>query len=113
MITLANGLPSQLDLSLSRQVSLEHQILCRMSQSMAIMEYINDVRPEAALLPKDPKSRAKVCPYSLLWQNVVTKHYSAFCQLLLPIKMSDDFLTKKTGIKALNAFYLVCVAHCK
>jgi len=27
---------------------------------MAIMEYINDVRPEASLLPKDPKSRAKV-----------------------------------------------------
>ncbi len=65
MITLTNGLASQLVLSLSRQVSLEHQILCRMSQSMAIMEYINDVRPEAALLPKDPKSRAKVCPNSL------------------------------------------------
>jgi hypothetical protein len=32
----------------------------RICQSMAIMEYINDVRPEACLLPKDPKSRAKV-----------------------------------------------------
>jgi glutathione S-transferase len=27
---------------------------------MAIMEYINDLKPDANLLPKDPKSRAKV-----------------------------------------------------
>eukprot|EP00088_Acartia_fossae_P000350 TRINITY_DN10139_c0_g1_i2.p1 TRINITY_DN10139_c0_g1~~TRINITY_DN10139_c0_g1_i2.p1 ORF type:complete len:216 (-),score=51.24 TRINITY_DN10139_c0_g1_i2:186-833(-) len=32
----------------------------RITQSMAIMEYINEIKPSANLLPKDPATRAKV-----------------------------------------------------
>jgi glutathione S-transferase len=46
----------------------------RISQSMAIMEYINDIKPEANLLPKDPKSRAKVNKIILNINQYVQRH---------------------------------------
>lgn len=53
-------LPSYSQLNPMKQVPCLQIDGLRISQSMAIMEYINDLRPEANLLPKDPRSRAKV-----------------------------------------------------
>jgi maleylacetoacetate isomerase len=38
----------------------------RLAQSLAIMEYLDDLYPRAPLLPKDPKERARVRSLSLL-----------------------------------------------